>query len=73
MLHSKKEVFIDNKDGVEEEKSKKEQEADALSEYFLIPSDRLKNFVGAQRVWKGRPFLDGESIQRFATESRGSS
>ena len=68
LLHSKKEIFINNADGVEEEKSIIEEEADTFARNFLIPSDRLDHFIKLQRMRRGRPYLSADAIRKFATE-----
>lgn len=66
LLHSKKEVFIDEGERGEFE-TKEELEANEFAGEILVPDASLKNFIRTRpRTGQGDPFFGKEDICRFA-------
>lgn len=65
LLHSKKEVFIDQENG--EAETKEELEANEFAGELLVPDASLKNFIRTRRrTRKGEPFFGKDDVCRFA-------
>lgn len=69
LFHSKKEVYINLEDAEGYSSSELETQANQFARDFLVPEDKLAEFVRTRkRTSKGEPYFDEKHICRFAKQ-----